>query len=46
MLKTVLGRTDGGPLESILTSIQQRLEVAMGSSTDANVHTTQEHGTS
>ena len=40
----VLKVLDGRPLESILTSIQQRLEVAMGSSTDANVHNTQEHG--
>ena len=35
---------DGRPLESIMTSIQQRLEVAMESSTDAHVHRTQEHG--
>ena len=34
---------DGRPLETIFTSIQQRLDVVMGSSTDANVHNTQEH---
>ena len=35
---------DGRSLETIFTSIQQRLEAAFGSSTGANVHTTQEHG--
>ena len=35
---------DGRPLETIFTSIQQRLEAAVGSSTGTNVHTTQEHG--
>ena len=35
---------DEVPLENVLRSIQQCLAVAMGSSTDANVHTTQEHG--
>ena len=35
---------DGRSLETIFTSIQQRLETAFGSNTGANVHTTQEHG--
>ena len=35
---------DGRSLETIFTSIQQRLEAAVGSSMGANVHTTQEHG--
>ena len=41
----MFGVTDGTSLERIFTSLQQRLE-AIGPSTDANVHTTQEHGTS
>ena len=40
----VLKMLDGRPLENIFTSIQQRLDVIMGSSTDAHVHRTQEHG--
>ena len=40
----VLKMLDGRPLENIFTSIQQRLEGAMRSSTDPNVHNTQEHG--
>ena len=44
LLKTVLETLDGRSLENIFTSIQQRLEAAFGSSTGANVHTTQEHG--
>ena len=35
---------DGRPLENIFTSVQQCLEAAMRSSTDARVHTTQGHG--
>ena len=40
----VLEMVDGRQLEDILTSIQQRLEVAMGSSTDDNLDTTSDHG--
>ena len=36
-------RLDGTPLENVLTSIQQCLAVAMGSSTDPNVHTPMGH---
>ena len=36
-------RLDGTPLENVLTSIQQCLAVAMGSSTDPNVHTSMGH---
>ena len=43
-LKMVLETLDGRPLENVLTSIHQCLTAAMGSSTDDNVHTTQEHG--
>jgi len=40
----VFERLDGRPLETVLTSIQQSLTVAIGSNVDADVHTTTEHG--